>query len=197
MKIVYFLCFNILFSCTNEKVLSGDVYFVEAKYTEAIRAYEEILTEEPDNLEARFRKSKALFKAGELSKAFSEVRLILMHDYKHLESNKLAAEITLSLNAYDLSLYYSKNAVLVNDTDALAYFLQARAFHEMESLDMALSAYDKAIKLRKYFKEAYFFRGLLFIQKDDLEKGISNLNTAKALGCPNAVNILNLFSNGF
>ena len=195
MNVIYHLFFLLifLFSCSTKKVFVGDVYLLEAKYESAIVAYNLTLEASPNNFEVRKRKAIALAKLGDLKKAFEEIQVVLQENEMDLDSNHIAASIAFSLHYYSLVLHYTNVALSVNDDSALAFFLKGRAYHHLNIYDSALKSYNKAIKIKKYYAQAYYYRGVLFSEIDNPKCSIRNFNTASALGFAKPKEVIDLF----
>jgi tetratricopeptide (TPR) repeat protein len=69
-------------------------------------------------------------------------------------------------------------ALAIDDSDKLAYFLRARAQHALRNWAPALADYGRAIKLDADYAEAYARRGMLRFDTRQYEKAIADLTLA-------------------
>jgi Flp pilus assembly protein TadD len=93
-----------------------------------------------------------------------------------------------SLNDCDSALKLMKTKA-----PAVVYNNKAHAFRELNQLDSAFKYFNKAIKMKPDFKEAYYERGIAFYKLNNTEKACNDWNKALQLGYADAKDLLDKY----
>jgi tetratricopeptide (TPR) repeat protein len=155
------LCSLALFSCDSGSSNKGDVYFQNNQYEEAIAAYDKFLETKPKNLKALYNKGRAHEELEEYEKAEESFKKALQIDPKNSQILLSLSNLYHKKKSYELSLMYADNAVSVSGATSVAYFMKARALHQLGNVDEAMREYNAAIKMNPSYGQALYYRGML------------------------------------
>lgn len=101
--------------------------------------------------------------------------------------------------SFETALSYSSGRVDSMDYD-INYYL-ATAYYKLGQADKAIKAYDAIIALRPDEKDAYYLRGVLYTEKDDLEAALLDFDKAIALDTKDYDRLIDiycvLYDNGY
>lgn len=94
---------------------------------------------------------------------------------------------------YESVLEFYNYTVKQNPSSGFAYYNRANLKSKMQNLQGAISDYTFAINLEKDFAEAYYNRGVSYIEEGLSEKGCIDLSKAGQMGIKEAYEIINAF----
>lgn len=143
-------------SVQTDEILSQAYEFVEdGNYSDALRLYDLILKEEPDNLSALIDKGATLQNMGKIKQAISSYDKILAISPDNLNAllNKGATlhsnqKYLQAIECYDKALKVDRRCTM-----ALAY--KGLSLGEMGKLEDAIIYFKKAISIDKYYDLAH------------------------------------------
>lgn len=75
-----------------------------------------------------------------------------------------------------------------------AHFNKGNIYYEKQDFTSALACYTEAVKIKPDFGEAYYNRGMVYLQLGNMEKGVADLSKAGELGILSSYNILKRMS---
>ncbi|MCH7411882.1 tetratricopeptide repeat protein [Belliella sp. R4-6] len=169
-----------LFACGSASN-DGDDLFAAEKYEEAIQAYDKFLSTNPKNVKALYNRGRSHEEIG--NSDLAEKDFITALEY---EANNVQVMLSLSNHFqkqknHSSALLYADRAVETPGAPAMAYFMKARALHQLGNTDDAMKEYSAAIKMDKEFGQAYYNRGLLKLATNKKKSGCEDLNLALKL----------------
>ena len=174
------LLFITLLSCGSASN-DGDDLYASGKYEEAIKAYDKFLSTNPKNVKAIYNRGRSHEELGNTELAEKDFINALEYD-----SNNVQVMLSLSNHFqkqknHSSALLYADRAVETPGAPAMAYFMKARALHQLGNTEEALKEYNAAIKMDQDFGQAYYNRGLLKLATDKKKSGCEDLNLALKL----------------
>lgn len=134
---------------TNQEINSAlaHAYTLASEDQKAIEVYEKLQSLDTGNVEPLFNLSKLLMKQGQLSRSSELVKDGLKSQPYHKGLIDLAARISYDENDYqDAFSYYSK-LIDMNINVGRYYHLRARCGAKMDSIDLAISDFARALKI--------------------------------------------------
>lgn len=180
-KIGYLAVLVLLFSCGSKESISGDDFFDDEKYGEAVKAYTSYLSTHPDHVKSLYNRGRSYEELGQVKKAISDFEEILKLDPKNVSANLSLAKIAYNNKEFNKVLIYTGEAIDLNENSAQAHFLAGRASHQLGYFDQALASYDNAISINRDFGEAYLYRGAVKIGKNRQSSACEDFKFAKSL----------------
>lgn len=160
----------VVVGCGNEERTKGDKLFVQKKYEEAIKAYDEYLELHPHHVKSLYNRGRSYEELKQFDKAVADFFKVLEEDSKNTAALLSLAEHNYRIDKYDQAKFHAETAVKYNDQLPQAHFWLARSLHKMGLFPDALKSYNNAINLDRQFGEAYLYRGAV---KNGLGQGSS------------------------
>ena len=99
----------------------------------------------------------------------------------------------VQLENYQSAIYDYTFALKLDDGNYLTYFNLARAYYLMDNLDMAKTDFEQCIKIYSTFAPAYYFLGMIALEKDEVESSCLFLQQASDLGYKQAAEVQQLY----
>lgn len=184
-----------LVSCSGGESNKGDSYYTQGDYENAIVAYDSYLSTKPKDFKALYNRGRAYEELGEFEKAEQDFLLALEQDRKNTQILLSLSNVYQKQKKHNNALLYAEYAVEVPGAPAMAYFMKARALHQIGNTDEAYKEYSTAIKMDKDFGMAYYYRGMLKIATDNKRSGCEDLRAAVKLNYEEARDALNKYCN--
>lgn len=176
-----------LWSCSENKTSSGDVYFNKGEYEKAAVEYSEDLKFKPNDVRMLYNRGRANEEQGNYEEAKSDFEKALEVEPNNFQVLLSLANVHYNQKNYTNALLYADQAAEIPGAPAMASFMKARALHQIGKPEEALKAYGNAISVDKEFGQAYFNRGLLKIaMKNKVKSACEDFQLAAALDYPGA-----------
>ncbi len=186
----------LLFACGESGTSSdGDKLFKNEQFEEAVAAYDKKLKNRPKNVKALYGRGRAYEELGELKKAEESFKKALEQDTKNTQILLSLSNLHHKQKNYELSLMYADNAVEVSGAPPMAYFMKARAMHQLGNVDEARREYNAAIKMSPNYGQAYYYRGMLNQATDDNKQACEDFRKAAENNYEQAQEALNNYCN--
>ncbi|MFD2036000.1 tetratricopeptide repeat protein [Belliella marina] len=156
----------------------GDDLYASGKYEEAIKAYDSYLSTKPKNVKALYNRGRSHEELGNIESAEKDFLTALEIDANNVQVMLSLSNLFQKQKNHSSALLYADRAVETSGAPAMAYFMKARALHQLGNTEEALKEYNAAIKMDKDFGQAYYNRGLLKLATDKKKSGCEDLNLA-------------------
>lgn len=170
----------VLISCESSSN-EGDDLFAAEKYEEAINAYDKFLSTNPRNIKALYNRGRSYEELGNFELAEKDFITALDNDSKNVQVMLSLSNLFQKQKNHSSALLYADRAVETPGAPAMAYFMKARALHQLGNTDEALKEYSAAIKMETDFGQAYYNRGLLKLATNKKSSGCEDLTMAMKL----------------
>ncbi len=155
------LMFLIVNSCTQQQSGKGDRLYSQGEYEEAIDAYTTFLSNNPKNLNALYNRGRSHEELGNFEAAERDFLTAHEQDPKNVQVLLSLSNVYQKQKKHTQALLYAEYAVEVPGAPAMAYFLKARALHQIGNVQEAMVEYTAAISQDKNFGQAFYYRGML------------------------------------
>ena len=172
---------TLLASCGTEPTNRGDAHYAQGNYEEAVAAYDSFIESNPRNVHAVYNRGRAHEELGDFEKAERDFQRAYELDPKNAQVLMSLSNLYQKQKEHMKALLYADYAVELPGAPAMAYFLKARALHQLGNTDEALREYSAAIKNDSEFAQAYYYRGLLKLGTKKVKGGCEDLNLALAM----------------
>ena len=185
LVVIYLISSLFIFSCS-EYVSSGDKYYNNSQFEEAITEYSNELKYAPNDVRVLYHRGRAYEELGNFEKAKSDFEAALDLDPNNFQVLLSLSNLHHKEKNYTNALLFSNRAADIPGAPAMASFMKARALHQMGKTEEALKAYSNAITLDKDFGQAYYNRGLLKIGIKNVKGACEDFQLSVALEYPGA-----------
>lgn len=170
----------VLTSCESSSN-EGDDLFGSERYEEAISAYDKFLSTNPRNIKALYNRGRSYEELGDFELAEKDFITALDNDSKNVQVMLSLSNLFQKQKNHSSALLYADRAVETPGAPEMAYFMKARALHQLGNTDEALKEYSAAIKMKTDFGQAYYNRGLLKLATNKKSSGCEDLTMAMKL----------------
>jgi tetratricopeptide (TPR) repeat protein len=151
-----------------------------------IPACTEILTQDPNNSVAYFKRGKAYLDrrtdTRELPLATTDLTKAIEIDPKYADAYNQRGIAFRRNGDFARAISDQSKAIEIKPTFARAYNSRGFAYQQQKDYDRALADYNKAIELDPGYAVAYFNRAITYGQTDDTNRAIADLKQAIKLG---------------
>lgn len=169
---------TLLSSCGEDSSNQGDTYFAQERFEDATAAYDSFLASNPRNVKALYNRGRAHEELGNIEKAEEDFKRAYELDNTNVQVMMSLSNLYQRQKNHTNALLYADYAVEQPGAPAMAYFLKARALHQLGNTDEALIEYSAAIKNDGEFAQAYYYRGLLKLGTQKVKGGCEDINLA-------------------
>jgi tetratricopeptide (TPR) repeat protein len=176
----------LVFSCSKNKISSGEKYFNQGQFQEAVAEYSEELKYAPNEVRLLYHRGRAYEEMGDFENAKSDFEAALVSEPNNFQVLLSLANIHHNKKNFTNALLFSNRAADVPGAPAMASFMKARALHQLGKTKEALKAYGNAITLDRDFAQAYYNRGLLKIGLKNVKGACEDFQLSTGLEYPGA-----------
>ena len=174
-----------LYGCGNSDSVDGDKLFNQGEYQLAIEAYDEYLSSQPKHIKSLYNRGRAYEELGNYKKAIEDYSAVLDIDKKNVQANLSIGIDAFRNNDPDKALYHFGQSVSADPDNFKALILRGRAFHRLGNFESARKDFDAAIRINKEAGEAYFYRGIIYLESNK-RKACVDFRKASNLGVKDA-----------
>lgn len=172
---------TILSACGEPPSDQGDNHFARGDYEAAVVAYDNYLDSNPRNVKSLYNRGRAHEELGNIEEAESDFKKAYELDNQNVQVLMSLSNLYQKQKNHTSALLYADYAVELPGAPAMAYFLKARALHQLGNTDEALIEYSAAIKNDPEFAQAYYYRGLLKLGTKQIKGGCGDINLALSM----------------
>lgn len=176
--IVVLSIITLISACGEDTSNQGDTYFAQERYEDAVAAYDSFLAANPRNVKALYNRGRAHEELGNFEKAEDDFKRAYELDNNNVQVLMSLSNLYQKQKNHSSALLYADYAVELPGAPAMAYFLKARALHQLGNTDEAMREYSAAIKNDSEFAQAYYYRGLLKLGTKKVKGGCEDINLA-------------------
>lgn len=177
----YLLIILCAFGCGGQDSVSGDDYFDDGDFSEAIEVYSDYLKTNPEHTKTLYNRGRAYEEVGEADLALRDFEQIVDLDPKNINAYLSLAKLSYNSQSFNKVLLYANKALELNEGSAQGNFLAARGAHQLGYFDQAMESYNNAITVNKDFGEAYLYRGALKISMEKTRAACEDFAAARRL----------------
>jgi len=193
--LIIFGAVTLLAACGEDASERGDTYYASGQYEEAVAAYDDYLQSSPRNVKALYNRGRAHEELGNYEQAEADFKRALEHDSKNVQVMMSLSNLFQKQKNHSGALLYADYATEVSGAPAMAFFLKARALHQLGNTEEAMNEYNIAIKRDKNFAQAYHYRGMLKLGTQNKRGGCDDLKQAVAMNHAPAQSALEKYCN--
>ncbi len=180
----------------DQKFKSALRLYEDGRLDESIALWHDLLSQQPDNLSARYNLGLAFYNRGDTEGAVNEFQAVLRRDLNHIDSHLWLARIWFTQGHINEAIAENKSAIeidpnytYIHGTVGECYILRAQRTKYEEDWSLAQQAYEKSLALAQDDLEvSYAMTGLaiIFNHEKKFEKGLQCAQTAVDLNPMNA-----------
>ncbi len=147
----------------------------------ALAELEEVSRQVPSSVLLYYYRAQAYRLMGELEQALRDAERANQMDVTFLDGYRLVGEIALLLGETEKALSALNTYLTYQPDDAQALAWLGSGYAASGQTDQAFQIFDQAIQKDSRSFEAYFRRGMLYLEQNDLEAALNDLNKAVQL----------------
>lgn len=173
----------------------ADTHYTQGNYEEAITAYSKTLDTKPNNFHALYNRGRSYEELGDFQNAEKDFLTALKIEPRNTQLLLSLSNIFQKQKNHNSALLYAEQATEVAGAPAQAYFMKARALHQMGNTQEAMREYTAAVSIDKNYGQAYYYRGILKLAMDNKRGGCDDIRTAIKLNHSEAQAALEKYCN--
>lgn len=135
-------------------------YFDEEKFEKTIDCFDQLLADDPDNIELIYNKGLALLENEDFEKAIKCFDDVLKQDPNNINVINDKGASLLALGNYEGAEKYFNMALKLDPKFIISLFSKGNLYLDTENYSEALDYYKKTVKIAPDFVEAWFNYGL-------------------------------------
>ena len=169
------------------KIELSKIYLSKELWHEAIAELSTVIKNNPSKADNYYMRGYCKYMLEDLNGAKTDFELCLQINPNHLAAAQNKALVTFSLNKYGEAVSdYSFLIKSSKDSDPTHYFHRGICYVNLESYEVALKDFDRAIHLNPEFAEAFFNRANAYTKVKNMPKACADLKKSYELGYEDA-----------
>jgi tetratricopeptide (TPR) repeat protein len=162
---------------THLLLVHAEISHILKQYDQGLISAENVLKQEPQNIEGLFMKGILLKDMGDTINAINNFQTAVEQDADHFDSYIELGNLFYK-RGNPIALQYYKNALRVDSTNYLALKGVAHFYHQSGALEEAKVAYERMIYHHPQEADGSYNYGLLYMELEDYEKAHNFFNVA-------------------
>jgi len=146
-----------------EELVKGNALFDEGKYEEAIAAYQNIITANPEAYIVYKNIGNCYFQMQNYAEAEAAYRKILEKDPQNAEAMLLIGNCYANRGETEKAMEWYNQIEFEKITDPMVLFNIGSTFYKQSKLDMALKYYERSVEIQPDFLDAIYHLGLVHL----------------------------------
>ena len=151
---------------------------INKEYDKSIIILEEIITINPENLEANFNAGLMYLQLSDYESSIQKFNKVIYLSPNHHEAYNNKGVALLSLDRRDEAIIEFNNAIAVNEGFSEAYSNLGNALQDCDQLIDSIIYYKKAISIDPLIPEVHFNLGRALFGINDFQAALSSFNMA-------------------
>lgn len=131
-------------------------------YKKAIKLYEKVLKNSPENHEANFWAGNSYYDSKKFNSAYPFYKKSVEIKPKDYHSNYWYGKINYDIKSYQLAITYLKKALLHKQNDYKSNYWLGHSYYNLNDLDSAAMYFEPAVKLKPYDYYANYWLGIAY-----------------------------------
>ncbi len=160
------------------RVQSGDAYYYNGKFEEAIAEYTKALPSSPDNAGIWFARGTAYNYLKQYEEAIADYTKAIELDPEDPAAYNNRGIANYYQEQYDCAIADYDKAIELQPRLALAYLGRGVAYKDQKQYDRAVADYDKAIEFNPDDAMAHWFRGNAYYDQKQYDRAIADYEKA-------------------
>ena len=151
--------------------LSGD-------HANAIRAYSELIRNDPKNCENYRRRASSFKNIKDYDNAIKDYDEVIRLEPNNPSNYSGRGDVWLDKKNYDKAIEDYSHALLLDPKLSTLYFNRGNTWLDKQEFDKAIKDYDEAIRLDPKYKYAFLNRGVAWCRKNASDEAILDFDDA-------------------
>ncbi len=136
------------------------------------------IRENPNSPNGYHRRHQYFIRQGEYARANDDLNMCIKMSPETAVYYLDKARLCYNLGEFENSIAYAEKTVELDSTSKDAHVLMGRVYLGIPNYGKALDAFNRALKIDKYFPEPYFYKGMAYARLGDTVKAVSSYITA-------------------
>lgn len=162
-------------SAADKQFLKGYKLYEQERFSEAVGAYEEAITHNPEHWGYVFNLGLAWKKLNDQSKAADAFRRAAELNPESFSVNKELGEALAKMEKYEEAKPYFAKATEISPDDPDAFYNYGVVLTNLGDQEGALAAFQKAVEVKEDYADAYYQLGTLLISQAKTEEAVKSL----------------------
>lgn len=167
---------------TAQQYFAAGVQSTKARqYPEAIDAYRQALTLNPDLAEAHHELAFAFYKVGKFKESIASSQQAIKLRPRDADSYRNLGLAYLALRQWKEAIAAFGQAIKIAPDDATTHYQLGLAYRNNDQADVAIEAFEEAVKLIPDFATAHYELGMTYLSLDEPQLATEQYNILAAL----------------
>jgi Tfp pilus assembly protein PilF len=150
-------------------VNTGDKYYEQGKYLEALKEYRKLLMQQPDMFRIHEKIGLCYYRQGDLQKAIVSFKQVLEKDPKAQNVLTNLSAILLEKGYLDEGLKYFKQLDEASVKDHSTFYNIGVLLFKNEKMDLAIQYFKKCVARNPKYANGYYQMALAYLNKGNME----------------------------
>lgn len=175
--------------------LMAELLIKKGKYDQALKYFNRILSNQPENFSIRMKRANLLIESGKYYPAKNDLDLLIEFFPDDVEMLVLFGNMLYKTGQNQESIQYFTRAIIQQPLNSSLYSGRAIIHHEMKNYSKAISDYSMALDIDPRNPETWFERGKSRYASGNSEAACSDWYKALIKGHREAINMIDKFCN--
>ena len=170
-----------IISCSGNEKQDADAFFKAGNYQQAVEAYSEELSMNPDDVSLLFNRARAQEELGNYSEAIEDFKKALEYDDRNIKVLIGLGDVLSRQKNFENALFYYQQAADFEKNNATALFKVGSAHHKIGNVEEAMQFYNDALRINQQYGEGYYYRGALKVSQKQVKSACEDFRKAQSL----------------
>ena len=168
------------FSAVEATDRGNDFYFAK-NYAQALAAYDEAITLNPNFAEAYNNRGIVKYELGQYAEAVSNYTMAIKLHANFVEALNNRGNAYAALGQFQNAAQDLQAAIKLNDSNAACHNNLGSVYYSMKNFDAAIQEYTHAIQLNPAYAEAYYNRGAIYYGQKKYAEALADVKMSLSL----------------
>jgi tetratricopeptide (TPR) repeat protein len=153
-------------------------HFAKGEFDKAIEIWNDVLVEEPDNVETMTAIGNAMIQKGSPEEALGVLQAAIRKDHGFLDARNLLAICYINLDRLDDASEVSRDIISEDPRNAEAYFNLGVISDKQGAYDQALTMFRRSVELRPDYDESRINLANEYLRRGEFNRARTELESA-------------------
>ena len=164
-----------------EATARGNEFYFAKNYAQALAAYDEAVTLNPNYADAYNNRGVVKYELGQFAEAISNYTMAIKLKPNFVDALNNRGNAYAALGQFQNAAQDLQTAVKLNDKNAVGHNNLGNVYYSLRNFDAAIQEYTRAIQLNPNYAEAYYNRGAVYYGKKNYAAALDDIKMSMSL----------------